>query len=200
MQRYHQKKRKIAYFILAVVYGPVALGTNTTEAIQQGQSNSFDIAQIGDLNSSIAEQNGQWNQLEITQIGYANGIRGVQIQQAIQMGDDNKAFLSQIGDDNNILLSQIGDANGATLYQVDNFNTASLSQVGDDNTATSYLKLEITIISLISFRIGDDNTASLSAQQGGLNLFAMIPFRMVMTTVILQHSKYGLGSSSYIRS
>ena len=98
--------------------------SNTSLVLASGDDNFFDISQIGNSNSSV-------------------GITGNIYTNAEQLGDRNKAVLTQSGDGNQIWLDQRGDDNvikGTSILgalQLGNLNKTIFSQVGDENTIIS---------------------------------------------------------------
>ena len=104
------------------------------------------VLQTGNLNRSQVITKGDDNNFSLSQIGNSNrsvGITGNIYTNAEQIGDRNKAVLTQTGDNNDIWLEQKGDDNtikgtsSVGALQLGSNNKTIFSQVGEDNTIIS---------------------------------------------------------------
>lgn len=111
---------------------------------QEGNLNSAQIDQVGDILAVIAEQEGAGNILEVAQSGEGQDAR------TMQLGDDNEVYIEQSGFRN----FGVPEADGITLLQFGAQNIASIAQHADVST-------------LVLRQEGDENSVNLA--QGGFN-------------------------------
>ena len=116
--------------------------------IENGGSadNLSKVLQTGNNNKSFTLSKGDHNTFSLTQIGNSNksvGITGSDWTNAEQIGDRNKAVITQTGDNNEIWLEQKGDDNtikgtsSVGALQLGNNNKTLFSQVSDGSTIIS---------------------------------------------------------------
>ena len=120
-----------ALFILTVpIASPASDNSVTTYVV--GGSNSFDLAQTGDLNQASSWQIGYDQDLTINQHGVGNTV-GSQGNPIVQFGVDNSLDIVQYGINNLVTGAQVGYGNTAALAQYGIGNSIDFSQNGVGN-------------------------------------------------------------------
>jgi hypothetical protein len=127
---------------------------NSSSIVTSGQSNLFNLQQIGDgnnlvglsgdpassaiqnghLNKTSLLQNGNSNEIRLEQGGNSNTIRGPLTSSATQYGNENLKTLSQNGEGLQIKSAQYGTFNSENVIQTGSLSTSKVIQNGDFNT------------------------------------------------------------------
>ncbi|WP_136795387.1 hypothetical protein [Desulfosediminicola ganghwensis] len=162
-----------ALFILTVpIASPASDNSVTTYVV--GGSNSFDLAQTGDLNQASSWQIGFGQDININQLGRDNTV-GSQAAPVVQLGFDNSLDIAQYGFNNSVNGSQVGYSNTAIFVQYGLANSLDFSQhgVGNYMDATTHgygINLDLSQAgngNTLNVHLGGSNIELGISQQGG---------------------------------
>lgn len=166
--------KKQVLLLSAALFGVIAYGQNTSDAIQNGQGNLATVDQVGNNDSSINQEFTD-NNADVSQ----NGVNESLIEQSGNVGGSpasgmgNEAFVNQMGGNSEMQSSKIwqeGDLNHAEAMQFGNGNKSRIRQGGGQNAENNQAHVaQIGVDNFSRVRQSRDNHNAIVVQTGSDN-------------------------------